>query len=197
MPHLLQGGDDGALPGQLYLGYLTSSPGLFLVVVTVDCGVSLEAIDANDGILKAVTSAVFLVVTEAVTVEVTGAATGGGAGAGAKTGSMVNTGSCTEARTGVGTGAVALEAWWRAARCRPRSFSAGPRWRGLAEEKVGGDGLIEVPGRPRLRFKDMFSFPSMVFRLREASPPRDQTEINYAKEAFTKLELLLLSIFKM
>ena len=26
--------------------------------------------------------------------------------------------------------AMALAAWWRAARCRFRSFSAGPRWRG-------------------------------------------------------------------
>ena len=43
---------------------------------------------------------------------------------------------------------------------------------------------------PRLRLKDMLSLPSLVLRLIEASPPTDQTEINSAKEDFTKLELI-------
>ena len=50
--------------------------------------------------------------------------------------------------------------------------------------------MKEVPGWPRLRLKDMLSLPSLVLRLREASPPTDQTEINFAKEDFTKLELI-------
>jgi hypothetical protein len=40
--------------------------------VTEDCGVSLEAMDANDGISNSFTDAVFLAVTGAFTVEVTG-----------------------------------------------------------------------------------------------------------------------------
>lgn len=105
------------------------------VCETIYGGVSLEAMDANDGILNDVTGAVIVAVTGAVTVDVTGgvteavtgAVTGGGAAAGSKTGSRGATGTGTEARAGEGTGAVALEAWWRAARCRPRSFSTGPR----------------------------------------------------------------------
>ena len=50
--------------------------------------------------------------------------------------------------------------------------------------------MKEVPGWPRLRLKDMLNLPSLVLRLIEASPPTDQTEINSAKEDFTKLELI-------
>ena len=72
LPHFLQGGGNGTLLGQLSLGYLNSSPGLYLGGMTEDCGVSLEAMDANDGISKSFTGAVFLAVTGAFTVEVTG-----------------------------------------------------------------------------------------------------------------------------
>jgi hypothetical protein len=52
----------------------------------------------------------------------------------------------------------------------------------------------EVPGWPRLRLKDMSRTPSLVLRLKEASPPTDQTEMNSVKEALTKLELICLAI---
>ena len=60
----------------------------------------------------------------------------GGGGLGGFTGAVGAGGGGTSAVTGPGTAvpeevveAVALAAWWRAARSRLRSFSDGPRWR--------------------------------------------------------------------
>ena len=65
------------------------------------------------------------------------ASTGTGPGAGTGTGSGASTGADTEAGTGAGD---VLAAWWRAARRRFLSFSAGPRCRGRRRRGEGAGG---------------------------------------------------------
>jgi hypothetical protein len=70
--------------------------------------------------------------------------------------------------------AVAMAAWWRAARWRLRSISLGPRWRGWRRGVVAGwEGGREwgAPGRPSVQLKSTVAWPSLVVRVREAVPP--------------------------
>ena len=95
-----------------------------------------------------------------------------------------------------GAAPSAWAAWWRAARRRFFSLSAGPRWRGRQEgEEVGGEVGGEkagmewgAPGCPRVQVKLTVVRPSLVERLREAFPPWAQTERNSVTDATTNCE---------
>ena len=97
--------------------------------------------------------------------------------------------------------ASALAAWWRAARTRFFSFSAGPRWRGQrGGAGVGGGGEKAgmewgAPGCPRVQLKPTVTRPSLVERLREALPPWAQTARNSVTDATTNWEFDLEVIF--
>ena len=145
-------------------------------------------------------------------VDITGAVTGeavtGSDAAVDVTGEVAVTGeteavSITEEAGAAGAAASAWAAWWRAARRRFFSFSAGPRWRGRRKvEDVGGEGGGEkagvewgAPGCPRVQVKLTVVRPSLVERLREAFPPWAQTERNSVTDATTNWEFDLEVIF--
>ena len=95
--------------------------------------------------------------------------------------------------------ALAMAAWWRAARWRLRSISLGPRWRGWRRGVVAGwEGGREwrAPGRPSVQLKPTVAWPLLVVRLREAVPPRAQTCRNSFTEAVRKCEFVLVDIFE-
>ena len=125
----------------------------------------------------------------------------------------VEIGDATETvgkRSGCDTGAVgavglALAAWWQAARFLFFLISAGPRWRGRRGGRGGlggrlGDGEEGrpwgAPGWPRVQLKPTVAWPLEVMRLREAVPPKAQTEMNSFTDAMTNWELSLDDIFK-
>ena len=89
-----------------------------------------------------------------------------------------------------GAAVLARSAWWRAARWRFFSFSAGPRCRGRRGGEGGGGKGAErggskwgAPGGPRVQLNATVAEPPLVVRLREASPPMAQTEMNSVSDA--------------
>ena len=100
---------------------------------------------------------------------------------------------------------LAMAAWWQAARFLFFSISAGPRWRGRRGGRGGlggrlGDGEegrpCGAPGWPRGQLKPTVAWPLEVVRLREAVPPKAQTEMNSFTDAMTNWELSLDDIFE-
>ena len=111
----------------------------------------------------------------------------GGGGLGGFTGAVGAGGGGTSAVTGPGTAvpeevveAVALAAWWWAARSRLRSFSDGPRWRGRRGGGGGKEGAGTggrewgAPGWPREQLNSTLASPPLVVNVRVASPPKAQ-----------------------
>ena len=137
--------------------------------------------------------------------DVTGAMTEGGLG------ELTTPASVTESvaevqeesvEAGGAGAAAALAAWWRAARCLLRSLSACPRWRGRRGGGGGKEGAEDggegsewgAPGCPMVQLNPMVVKPPLVVRLREASPPTAQTDINSVTEAAKNCELVLADI---
>ena len=75
------------------------------------------------------------------------------------------------------------------------SIYAGPQWRGGGGGKEGAEGAEEggggvewwEPGCPMVQLKAMVEKPPFVLRVREASPPMAQTEINSVTEKAKEL----------
>ena len=151
-PHFLQGGGGGAFPGTLHFEQEYSVPGTKakVEITGVDVAVEftfIEAMVATVGRLEITVVSVTGAITESIVWVVTGTVAeepAAGTSAGTEGAAEEFTGSGTEVSTGAGS--ATLEAWWRAARCRPRSLSDGPRWRGWGTDEFGKELEKEAPG---------------------------------------------------
>ena len=101
-----------------------------------------------------------------------------------------------------GAAVLARSVWWRAARWRFFSFSAGPRCRGRRGGEGGGGKGAErggrewgAPGGPRVQLNATVAEPPLVVSLRVALPPTAQTEVNSVSDAIMNWELVLVAIF--
>ena len=153
-PHFLQGGGGGAFPGTLYFEQEYSVPGTKAGVEITGVNVAveftfIEAMVAKVGRLEITFESVTGAITESIVWVVTGTVAeeaAAGTSAGTEGAAEEFTGSGTAVNTGAGSDPATLEAWWRAARCRPRSLSDGPRWRGWGKDEFGKELEKEAPG---------------------------------------------------
>ena len=61
----------------------------------------------------------------------------------------------------------------------------------VVREEVGEGGNGGAPGKPRVQLNPTLAIPQLVVRLRQASPPANQTDINSLTDAVRNWEFVL------